>query len=278
MGSGETPVICSGGSNTNCDVVKPSDTPNTTLTYGSPFPAGWSEITLPLNAVPANGPDPLVDTLHIAASGNVGLSNSSPQYTLDVGGDINTSTQYRISGISINTAGTLTNVAYLNQDNIFTGHDVFRNAADSTTAFQIQNAAGTPLLIANTTSMVLTVSALAVTGTLTLNGHIITAGSVPTIAAGAAACTTPTVSIAGNDIVGHITVTTGTGCGAGGQLATITFNAIYSATPRILLTPGSAQSANLLAYQTSATNQFILNATNAPANTTTYTFDYLVAQ
>ena len=36
-------------------------------------------------------------------SGSVGIGTTSPQYTLDVGGDINTSTDVKIDGISILT-------------------------------------------------------------------------------------------------------------------------------------------------------------------------------
>ncbi len=119
--------------------------------------------------------------------------------------------------------------------------------------------------------------------TLTLNGHIITAGTAPTIAAGAAACTTPTVSVVGNDTTGVITVTTGTGCAAGGELGTVTFNSAYGAAPRITLTPATDTAAALPTYIDDATisiTTFKLNtpAATVPVDSTTYKWYYHVIQ
>lgn len=270
--TGQTTLQCDAG-NRDCEFTQVSDAPTTTLTYPLSFLMDWSEITVALNPVPDNGPDPLIDRLHIDSSGNIGINTANPQYALDVQGDINTSGgRFRINGTDINTAGTLSNVAYLNQFN------VFQAASNSSTAFQIQNSSGTPLLVADTSNMVVSVRAFEIGTTLTLDGHVITAGTAPTIAAGAAACTTPTVSVSGNDTAGQITITTGTGCGATGLLATVTFHGAYGAAPHVQLTPRSAQAAGLLVYQTATTTQFTLNCSTAPSDTTTYVFDYLTVQ
>ncbi|HSX02359.1 MAG TPA: hypothetical protein VLI05_03535 [Candidatus Saccharimonadia bacterium] len=124
-------------------------------------------------------------------------------------------------------------------------------------------------------------SVLTLTGTLTVNGHVVTAGSAPGIAAGAAACTGPTVSLSGTDTAGLITITTGSSCGATGKLATITFANAFGAAPRVVLTPAEANAAGLRYYYDSATTSttsFDLDTATAPANTTTYKFSYQVLQ
>ena len=71
-------------------------------------------------------------------------------------------------------------------------------------------------------------------GTLIVDGHMmLSALAVPTIAAGTAAGTSPTVSITGNDQHGVISITTGT-APTTGILATITFGNAWSSSP---LTP-----------------------------------------
>ena len=116
---------------------------------------------------------------------------------------------------------------------------------------------------------------------LTVNGHIITGGSTPTIAAAAAACTAPTVSISGTDTAGVVTVTTGTGCGATGQLATVTFASAFGATPKIVLTPASGETAALLGYQDDAalsTTGFHIGVFGVPNDATTYKWHYYALQ
>jgi hypothetical protein len=78
------------------------------------------------------------DHLILQPSGNVGIGNSSPGYKLDVSGAVNVSSgnTYRINGNDINTAGTLTNVAYENQANTFTAINVF-NSSTGTGDFQV---------------------------------------------------------------------------------------------------------------------------------------------
>jgi hypothetical protein len=203
--------------------------------------ADWATVAATLNPASNFTAGTLSDRLHISSNGNIGINTSTPQQALDVHGTVN----FQI---------------------------------DSATAFQIQNSSGTALLVADTTTMTLTVQALAINTTLTLNGHLITTGTAPGIVAGVAACTGPTVGLTGNDVAGLITITTGTGCATAGALATITFSSAYGAAPHVLLAPKSAASAGLLIYQTSATNQFVLNTSNVAANTTTYTFDYLIAE
>jgi hypothetical protein len=129
--------------------------------------------------------------------------------------------------------------------------------------------------------MKLTVQTIIVAANLTMNGHIITGGSTPSIAAGAAACTTPTVSLAGTDTSGIISITTGSGCAAGGKLATLTFATAFGASPHTTITPGGANAQTLGAYVDDATisnTAFDLSTASTPASATTYKWNYWVAQ
>jgi len=96
-----------------------------------------------------------------------------------------------------------------------------------------------------------------------------------------AACTSPSVSISGNDTSGVVTITIGTGCAVSGKLVTITFAGQFGAAPHVTLTPGSAASAGLNAYiddSTVAASNFAIGAATVPANSTTYKWNYLVVQ
>jgi hypothetical protein len=155
------------------------------------------------------------------------------------------------------------------------GTVVVKPLSDSATAFQVQNVAGTGIVSVDTLSNRLVLINLEV------SGHIITSGNAPAIVAGTAACTVPTVAVAGTDTAGLISVTTGTGCGATGTMATISFSSAYGSAPRVVLTPADANAANLLYYYDAATantTSFELKTGTAPANATLYRYSYQVIQ
>lgn len=103
-----------------------------------------------------------------AASGTINTvqninTSASPTFA-----NVNATTSLQLNGTSINTAGTLTNVAYLSQNQTFAGVNTFRNTSDSTAAFRIQNsAASIDLLTADTTNGVIKIGT---TGTATQSG------------------------------------------------------------------------------------------------------------
>jgi hypothetical protein len=105
-------------------------------------------------------------------------NNAVEKFSVDKDGNVNLASGagYLINGANINTAGTLSNVAYLNQGttatpqtfsgvNKFTGSGngtvagvLLQNASDSTTAFQIQNAAGSNLFQVDTSNSKVVIS------------------------------------------------------------------------------------------------------------------------
>ncbi len=96
------------------------------------------------------------------SNGRVGIGTSAPSYALDVdNGDVNvgSSGTYRLDGQSINTPGTLSDVAYLDQGQTFTAATRSGPQRMPTDAFQIQDADGHNLVDADTAN-----NSLAVTG------------------------------------------------------------------------------------------------------------------
>lgn len=69
--------------------------------------------------------------------------------------------------------------------------------------------------------------------------HIITSGTVPTVVAGVAAGTSPTISITGNDTAFTVSLTTGT-APTTGQLFRVTFGTAFGASPVIVSDAGNA--------------------------------------
>lgn len=116
-------------------------------------------------------------------------------------------------------------------------------------------------------------------GTITVNGHIITGNAIgnTTIVAGANAGTGATARISGDDISGAIIVTTGTGPTAG-VLATVTFASTYAQAPNVVFTPTGATGATLQYYVSSDISTFTLYSGTSPAGSTYYSYNYHVMQ
>ncbi len=200
-----------------------------------------------------------------STNGRVGIGTNTPANQLSIN---NLSTADSLAQVAISTKAT-------------TNKGLVIQGMNSQTAdlFQTQNSSGT-VLVGISAAGALSVVSATVSGNLTVNGHIITGGIAPTIAAGAAACTTPTVSISGNDNAGTITVITGTSCGATtGTMATVTFNSAFGSAPKVMLTPVNIESASLAGYNGAvSTASFTLDTTIAPTDATTYKFNYLTVQ
>jgi hypothetical protein len=120
------------------------------------------------------------------------------------------------------------------------------------------------------------------TADIIINGHIVTGNKAgtTTVAANPAVCGTGcTLTIAGNDTSGVITVNTGTGVTAG-DLGTVTFAGAYSFAPQIALTPQAVPAASVFPqyYAASTTTTFDLSSYNAISASKTYKFTYQVLQ
>jgi hypothetical protein len=128
----------------------------------------------------------------------------------------------------------------------------------------------------------ITVQALAVTATLTVNGHIVSGGTaIATFSPGsAAACSGgDSVGVTGNDVSGTISITTGAGpCSSSGGLIDVNFASSFTAAPHVILTPAEPNAATLQYYYTSSTTGFTVSTGNVPTGATTYNYAYLIVQ
>ncbi len=115
------------------------------------------------------------------------------------------------------------------------------------------------------------------TGNAVFTRHIDTGGGLPSVSSGTAVGSGGTVSISGNDISGTITINTG-GSPPAGVLASISFVNAYNRAPSVQITPIGSSTAALFYYATRTTNGFSVGTINAPAASTTYTFDYFVSE
>lgn len=113
----------------------------------------------------------------------------------------------------------------------------------------------------------------------------VTNGTAPGIAAGTGAGTSPTVSLAGNDVSGVITITTGTSPSASATVATITFANAFAAAPKsVTLTPAEGNAGALTGTGAvfaglsgiSTTVWTMTVGSSALAAATTYKFNYVV--
>lgn len=100
-----------------------------------------------------------------------------------------------------------------------------------------------------------------------------------TIAAGAAAGSSPTVAVTGNGLSGEITLTTGTTATTTGVLCTVTLPVAYPNGVRVAITPADADAAVHVArwFATTTASTIVLNASGtALADATQYKFFYTV--
>lgn len=110
--------------------------------------------------------------------------------------------------------------------------------------------------------------------------HILVGGTAPTIAAGAGAGTSPTVTITGSDTAGQISIASGTLPTVNAVIATITYGGAYPTTTYPTIWPANAAAAALgfLPYVGGAAATFTISngAALGLAGSTTYLYNYQV--
>jgi hypothetical protein len=227
-------------------------------------------------------------TSRVKVSGSldlVGISGQDLQDAGNQGGSITASNINALGALSVRGDSVLgQSLSVANNLNVG-GSALFQNAADSTTAYQVQNAAGTSLLTVDTSGSVITFSGTTTTfAVITLNNAHFksTQTTAPTIGTPTNCATTPTASVAGSstDNAGSFTITAGTGGGQTTCDTVFTFNKTFGAAPKaVILTPVTSTGAGKQIYvsATSATT-FTVKMNTAPANSEANTYYYWVVE
>lgn len=109
--------------------------------------------------------------------------------------------------------------------------------------------------------------------------HLIGSSGTPSISAGAAAGTTPAISIGGTDLGFRIVLVTGT-TPTTGILATVTFNRPYGAAPYVAVSEKNSNAAALAVrpYTATTTTTMTLSINTALAASTQYTWEFIIVQ
>jgi cytoskeletal protein CcmA (bactofilin family) len=107
------------------------------------------------------------------------------------------------------------------------------------------------------------------------NRHIKTGGGVPGVSTGGAAGGGGTSSINGSDTAGTVTINAG-GSPSSGTLANVNFVNGFESEPHVVVTPVGSAAGSLNWYITRTSTGFSINTNNAPAGSTSFSFDYVV--
>ena len=254
----------------------------------------------PLQIISGSNPNTLFDRLHITSSGNVGIDNNNPQYTLDVNGATSSATAV-YSPIFDTINSSVLNIGNFNASSIQIGNGNSNIATtvigttvvkptpgnDSATEFQIQDANSTPLFTADTSAMHIDITGTPPAfATLSLtNAHITTTQTTaPTISTPTNCGTAPSAAItAGStDIAGSFTITAGTGSPTTCD-TTVTLNMTYGSPPKsVLIMPTSAVGAatGALTARVTAVSATSFTIQISPVNAAAgivYSFYYMVS-
>ncbi len=114
-------------------------------------------------------------------------------------------------------------------------------------------------------------------GDLQISRHVNTGGPTPGVSRGGAVGAGGTVSISGTDASGTVTINTGGGPSTG-ILANVSFAVSYTGTPRVIISPSNAAGSTLNYYVIRTSTGFSVRTTNTPTSSTTYVFDFWVAE
>jgi hypothetical protein len=213
------------------------------------------------------------------------------------------------NGTSVGSVIVYVSPGYYNPSNSQTlqANNVIANMLSVNGAINAQSINDSNLLTTNTLKVIgsatiggnltiaggLSVEGMTTVADLTINGHIITSGSTPSVTALSASGTNASVTITGDDTAGTITITTGqsttsiingktvvSGSGPGvGDISRLVFNKQYANLPHILITPNDSKSAGLMVYpDQQSVSGFNVAIKGTPTANTTYSFEYFVVQ
>jgi len=138
------------------------------------------------------------------------------------------------------------------------------------------NVVGNTSLGGSVSASSLTVTGNTSTGSLNVNGHVVSGGPGPSVGVTGNAGPAGTASISGNDFAGTVSIGVGVG-GAAGILANINFHSSFGATPHVILSPVGSPSGTLEYYVNRSPGGFSIGTANTPPPGS-YSYDFIVVQ
>jgi hypothetical protein len=182
-----------------------------------------------------------------------------------------------LSKLNVNGDGTVTNFN-LRQNLAVAGTSILQGPVTLSQLLTVNNnanivgnlAVGGQLTVRNFEA-----SSLISDTTITIGGHIITAGSQPSYARGSALRATDTVSLSGNDASGTVQVNIGAGSIGAGTLIQVAFRSQYGTTPHVVVSPVGASPGGYYVNRTSSGFSIAVSGGLAYGG---YGFDYIVLQ
>jgi hypothetical protein len=186
-----------------------------------------------------------------------------------------------LSDLNVNGDGTVTNLNTRSGLNV-TGTSRLQGPVTLSSLLTINNGAniaGNLTVGSSISSSTISASTLTAIGTLTVGGHIVTAGNTPVITAHAGSAvlgSNGSVSISGNDAAGTLAFNVGVGASQVGMIASIAFHTGYDNTPHVVVTPIG----NVGYFHISRSGSGFTIYIDGPAPLTPggYAFDYIVEE
>jgi hypothetical protein len=220
------------------------------------------------------------------------LSSSGNSSTGSTGGSITAGNGTFVGALQVQGQGAFAQGITVNGNITVGGSALFKNSANSTVAFQIQDAGGVSLFGIDTSNRIITIAGDTTTfANLTLsNAHFkLTQTTAPTIGTPSNCGTSPTAAVtAGStDSAGSFTITAGTGSPTTCDVV-ISFNKAFGAAPKsVVITPtlavGSATNQRVAYVSATSSTTFTIkintNLTgNTPAASEVMSFYYWVVE
>lgn len=206
------------------------------------------------------------------ASGNLSLSDNGSGYTLTQISNGSGLWYWRESAV---TGARILNLDAANKS-LHIGHNTSPTGTDTLEVYDSTASTGVTSLRVKKGAAQSTTPTIVSEGHAQLT-HLIGNTSTPTIAAGAGAGTSPTVSISGTDLAGQINITSGTLPSISAIIVTVTFNQTFGSPPYCILWPANTNAAILgfLPYVNSTTTTFTVNAPTVGLGAATqYLYNY----
>lgn len=141
------------------------------------------------------------------------------------------------------------------------------------------NISGNLTVGSSITSSTISASTLTAISTLTVGGHVVTAGSAPSVTAkggSAVLGSNGTVTVSGNDASGTIAFNVGFGATSTGMIASVAFHTGYSVTPHVVVSP--IGNVGYFHVSRSGSGFTIYIDGPGPLSPGGYAFDYIVEQ